>query len=446
MPEVRAVSSLALLYAFRMLGLFMVLPVLMLYGDSYSGATPALLGLALGIYGLTQACFQIPLGLLSDVVGRKPVILAGLAIFALGSVVAAKATSIEGLVLGRALQGSGAIASAIMAMVADLTSEKNRTKAMAAIGASIGLSFSLAMILGPALAAATGLGGVFILSAVLASFGAVIVLFVVPSPKEKRAHRDIVISPALVKQTLRHPELLRLNWGIFSLHAILMASFVSIPPILVSVLGLARESHWSFYLPVLGVAFVAMLPLMILAEKKHKVKSVFVFSVALLLFSAALLGLLDHSVWIVIALVFTFFVAFNLLESMLPSLVSKIAPAGSKGTAMGLYSTCQFLGAFVGGVLGGWVYDAYSSSAVFAVSALLALAWFVVAFFMRTPKKLARLCFQLSERFDSTAVSKIPGVEDVHISRDESLVYLKVDRSILDGSALQKYTRMDTVL
>ncbi len=445
MPEVRTVTSLALLYAFRMLGLFMVLPVLMLYGDQYVGATPALLGLALGIYGLTQACFQIPLGLLSDVVGRKPIILAGLAIFALGSVVAAQATTIEGLVLGRALQGSGAIASAIMAMVADLTSEENRTKAMAAIGASIGLSFSLAMILGPALAAATGLAGVFMLSAGLACVGAVIVVFAVPSPTERRAHRDIVISPALVLQTLRNTELLRLNWGIFSLHSILMASFVSIPPILVSVLDLPRESHWSFYLPVLGLAFIAMLPLMIVAEKKQQVKPVFITAVALLLVSAALLGMLEHGVWLVMILVFVFFVAFNLLESMLPSLVSKIAPAGTKGTAMGLYSTSQFLGAFFGGAVGGWVFDSYSPSAVFIVSSLLALAWLFVALFMVAPKKLARLCFALRENFDRDAVAALPGVEELRISHDEALVYLKVDRRILDGVALQQHAGIDTV-
>ncbi|MFL0798835.1 MAG: MFS transporter [Agarilytica sp.] len=425
-----------------MLGLFMVLPVLMLYGDQYEGATPALLGLALGIYGLTQACFQIPLGLFSDVVGRKPVIVAGLVIFAVGSLVASMATSIEGLILGRALQGSGAIASAIMAMVADLTSEENRTKAMAAIGASIGLSFSVAMILGPALAAASSLSGVFFLSVILSGIGILIVIFLVPTPKVNAAHRDVATTPALVLKTIRNTHLLRLNWGIFSLHCILMASFVSVPTILEASLGLARDAHWMFYLPVLFLAFVVMLPFMLFAEKKRQIKPVFLAAVGILVASSWLLVFFSSTAVGVVVLVLLFFVAFNLLESMLPSLVSKISPAGTKGTAMGLYSTSQFFGAFVGGAVGGWVMQSYSLTAVFGFSASVAAVWWVVAAFMSPPRHLASVCLKCSDSANVLKVGEIRGVAEVFFSEEEGLMYLKVDRDTLDQEALQQYTRV----
>ncbi|WP_245929175.1 MFS transporter [Agarilytica rhodophyticola] len=443
MSEVRTVSSLALLYAFRMLGLFMVLPVLMLYGDQYQGATPLLLGLALGVYGLTQACFQIPLGMLSDIVGRKPVIAGGLVVFAIGSVVAAVATTVEGLIIGRALQGSGAIASAIMAMVADLTSEENRTKAMAAIGASIGLSFSLAMILGPALAAIKGLSGVFALSAILSCIGIAIVFFLVPTPTSKGAHRDVAATPELFKQSVQNGQLLRLNLGIFSLHCILMVSFVCIPGVLESTLSLPKESHWQFYLPILLLAFIAMLPLMIVAEKKRKIKPVFLAAVLTLSVSCLLLMLQHQSFVGVVFIVFVFFVAFNLLESILPSLVSKIAPAGTKGTAMGIYSTSQFLGAFSGGLVGGWILQHYSVAMVFAFCAVLALLWFIVAISMLPPKHLTSLCVSIADDERVKKISQISGVEEAFHVIEESLLYLKVDKAKLDEQALNELAGLD---
>ncbi|MFT5083795.1 MAG: MFS family permease [Lentisphaeria bacterium] len=439
--EVRTVTSLALLYAFRMIGLFMVLPILVLYGDSYSGATPVLLGLALGIYGLAQALLQIPLGLLSDIIGRKPVIIGGLTLFALGSVIAASATTIEGLLFGRALQGSGAIAGAIMAMVADLTSEQNRTKAMAAIGASIGLSFSVAMVLGPVIASVAGLAGVFMLSALLAVAGMVIVVYLVPTPKISGSCRDSGAIPELLLKTAKNTQLLRLNWGIFSLHCILMASFVAIPSLLESSLSLDKNSHWQVYLPVLLLAFVAMLPLMLIAEKKRQVKPVFLLAIALLVVSDGLLSYVSNSTAQVLSLIFVFFVAFNLLESMLPSLVSKIAPAGSKGTAMGLYSTSQFLGAFCGGVLGGWLLDSLSINAVFFATASVAAVWFCVALFMARPKHLTSVCMPVGAGFSGLeSVANLAGVEDVLHVGEESLLYLKVDRAQLDEVRLQQLT------
>jgi len=242
----------------------MVLPVMVLYGTEYEYATPMLLGLALGVYGLTQSFFQIPLGLLSDFIGRKPVIVAGLVVFALGSAVAAASTSVYGLILGRALQGCGAIASTVMAMVGDLTSEDNRTKAMAAIGASIGLSFTLAMILGPILAADGGLGTIFWTAFALSVVGIAIVIFVVPKPKQLfGTRRDAGAIPALIKDTARNPDLMRLNFGVFVLHLVLMACFIVVPPMFEEVLGLERAKHWQVYLPVLLGAFIFMMPFVI---------------------------------------------------------------------------------------------------------------------------------------------------------------------------------------
>lgn len=438
--EVRTVASLALLYAFRMLGLFMVLPILMLYGQSYSGATPFLLGLALGIYGLTQALFQIPLGLMSDIFGRKLIIVVGLLVFAAGSFIAAYATSAEGLVLGRALQGSGAIASAIMAMVADLTSEQNRTKAMAAIGASIGLSFSIAMVLGPTLAAFSGLKGVFVLSGVLAFAGIVIVVFIVPNPKRLHiSHRDTGAIPRLILSTIKNAELFRLNYGIFCLHCVLMSSFVVVPSLFESSLGLERSRHWVVYLPMLLASFILMLPLMLFAEKKQKVKPVFVGAIFGLAFVFFAIGYTHTSGPLLVLFILTFFIVFNLLEATLPSLVSKIAPVGSKGTAMGLYSTSQFLGAFVGGVGGGTLVSAdEGASWVFYTSALLVLSWGLVAVSMKRPMHLSSLCFSVQPGFKkSKEVGVIAGVEEVLLVEEELLLYLKVDKKKLDQVALE---------
>ena len=442
--EVRTVASLALLYAFRMLGLFMVLPILVLYGQDYQGATPFLLGLALGVYGLSQALFQIPLGLLSDVVGRKPVIVGGLVLFAVGSVVAATSSSVEGLILGRFMQGAGAIASAIMALVADLTSEKNRTKAMAASGASIGLSFSLAMILGPGIAAVGGLAGVFFLSAGLAVIGIVIVYRLVPTPVRANSHRDSGAIPVLLLSTAKNLQLLRLNFGIFSLHAILMACFVALPEFLESELSLARSDHWKVYLPTMLLAFVIMLPLMMLAEKKHQVKFAFLSAVFVLALATYGLSQVPISIGTVVALVFVFFIAFNLLEALLPSLVSKLSPAGAKGTAMGLYSTCQFLGAFIGGATGGWLLETQGISAVFIFCSGLIALWLLVAAFMSPPKYLTSLCLEVGEQFaDVRSVLAVQGVEEALHEPADALLYLKVDKRILDEFHLRQVTGCD---
>lgn len=381
--ERRTVGSLALLYSFRMLGLFMVLPLLALYAADMPGATPAMLGLALGIYGLSQAALQIPLGWLSDRIGRKPVIVAGLLVFALGSLVAAQADTAAGIVLGRFLQGAGAIASTVMAMVADLTSEEQRTKAMAIVGASIGASFAIALVLGPVVAASGGLEAVFYLTAVLALSGIAVVLLRVPTPARLIEHEEVGARGVHVTRALADRQLLRLNFGVFTLHFILMACFLLVPTILEGSLQVPRGDHWQVYLPALLLSLLGMLPLMRLAEKGGRLREVFPAAIALVL--VALLGfaftaagpLFYVSLWL-------FFVGFNYLEATLPSLVSKAVFAGGRGTAMGIYSSCQFLGAFVGGAGGGYVLQHWGAMGLLALCMVPGTAWLVLCLPGRT--------------------------------------------------------------
>ena len=376
--ERRTVSSLALLYSFRMLGLFMVLPLLALYAADLGDATPALIGLALGIYGLTQACLQIPFGWLSDQVGRKPIIVGGLLLFALGSVVAAMADGIYGIIIGRTLQGAGAIASTVMALVADLTREEQRTKAMAVVGMSIGLSFAVALVLGPVVAAAGGLSAVFWFTAILALVGIVIVLGLVPDPQETGVtHQEVGARAGLIGRILRDPALARLDFGVFSLHFILMACFMVVPGFLEQSAGIDRSHHWMVYLPAVVLSIAGMVPLMIVAERGGRPRQMFALGIALLLVAIAILGF-SSLVSVFYVGLWLFFVGFNYLEATLPSLVSKAVFPGGKGTAMGVYSTCQFMGAFGGGAAGGWILQHLGIRALIGVCIGLATSWLLI--------------------------------------------------------------------
>lgn len=375
--ERRAVGSLALLYAFRMLGLFMVLPLLALYAADMPGATPTMLGLALGVYGLSQALLQIPLGWLSDRIGRKPVIIGGLIVFGIGSLVAASADSVGGIVFGRVLQGAGAIASTVMALVADLTSAQQRTKAMALVGMSIGLSFAVALILGPVVASVGGLSGVFAFTAVLAVIGIFIVYLLVPTPQSKSSGGDALARAGHLSQALRDLGLLRLNVGVFILHFILMACFLMVPAGLEVIVGVDRDHHWQVYLPVLVLSVVAMMPLMILAERKQQMRMAFLIGIFLVPLGIGILGSVGSPALFVFGL-WLFFVGFNYLEATLPSLVSKTGFEGGRGTAMGVFSTSQFMGAFFGGAAGGWILQHYHEGGLVLVCVLLGLLWWII--------------------------------------------------------------------
>ena len=440
--ELRAALSLSGVYSLRMLGLFMILPVFALYAADIEGVTPALTGLAIGIYGITQALLQIPAGLLSDRIGRKPVIIGGLLVFALGSLVAAQAESIHVVILGRAMQGAGAIAAAIMALVADLTREEHRIKAMALIGMSIGLSFAAAMILGPLLNDWVGVPGIFWITAVLALGGILVVAFVVPRPQIPAVHREAEAVPAQFGRVLRKVELLRLDFGILMLHAILTASFVVLPLILRDQAGVASGDHWMIYLPVLVFSVLAMLPFIILAERRGHIRVVFLGAISLLVIVELGLYFVPVSLASMVVLMFFFFMAFNLLEAMLPSLISRVAPVDCRGTAMGFYSSSQFLGAFVGGTLGGLLQGLFGMQAVFLCAGLGALAWLLVALPMSRPAKLSSHIYRLDPGtpVDGEALTRqlngLAGVAEAVVVAEEGVAYLKVDKRVFDASSL----------
>src|SRR5579864_4014463 len=403
--EFRAAVSLAAVFSVRLLGLFMIYPVFAAYARNLAGATPYLIGEALGIYGLTQGLLQIPFGLLSDRVGRKVMIVFGLLLFAAGSAIAALSSSIGGVIIGRALQGSGAVGAVILALVADLTAEENRTKAMALVGITIGASFMVALVAGPIAANFIGVPGIFWLMVALALVGIAITEFAVPSPRRVSVHRDAEAVPALIWAVLRDRELLRLDFGIFALHAMLTASFLVVPDLLRATFGVPVQEQWKVYLPVLVISVAAMVPAIVVAEKYRRMKGVFVGAVAALVGSQVLLYFGAGSFAVVAAALVVFFSAFNVMEASLPSLITKTAPPDAKGTAMGLYSSLQFLGIFAGGVIGGWAHQYGGDAAVFMMTMVMALIWLVVAATMAQPSYLTTRLIPLADGWEENAES-----------------------------------------
>lgn len=447
--ERRAVFSLAGIYALRMMGLFMILPVFALYAETLEGYTPALIGLAIGIYGLTQAALQIPFGMASDRFGRKPVIILGLIIFAIGSVVAATADTMNGVIFGRALQGAGAIAAAVMALVADLTREEKRLGAMAIIGMSIGVAFAVSLVMGPLFSNWIGVDGIFWLTAVLALVAIAVLHFVVPNPVRSVLHRDAQTVPAQLKNVIRDPQLLRLNFGIMILHMMLTATFVVLPLALRDHAGLVAEQHWYIYLPVMVFAMLLMVPFIIIAEKKRRMKTVFTASVLVLGIGQLVFMFGYNSITSIVLGLFIFFTAFNVLEASLPSLVAKMVSPDNKGTAMGMYSSSQFLGAFFGGVLGGWLYGAMGFEAVFGLCAGMAAVWFLVAATMQSPRYLSSHLVRVGPISEERArhlvgeFTRVTGVAEAVVIAEDGVAYLKVDLHALDREALKAFSAND---
>jgi len=444
--ERRAIALLASIYALRMAGLFLILPVFALFAARLDGHTPLLIGLAIGAYGLTQAIFQIPFGILSDRFGRKPVIAIGLVIFAIGSLMAAAADNIWLVIIGRTVQGAGAIAAAVMALVSDLTRDEQRTKAMALIGMTIGGSFVLSLILGPVLDGLIGVPGIFALTGFLALVGAAIVLFAVPTPvrTEQRQSRNLRRD---FSRILSNSQLIRLDFGIFTLHMVMTAMFVVMPHTIVQTLDLPAPKHWELYLPVMLAGFAAMVPFLVLANRQRGlVRITLAGAVVVLIVSQIGFHFLHPTMAGVVAGLWLFFGAFSLLEAMLPSLVSRIAPAASKGAAIGVYSSSQFLGAFAGGALGGAVSGAFGAPAVFLLAAAMLGLWLLVIVTMREPKLLAtrqlRVGVQTSAQAEKLAkkLSSIPGVSEAVVIAEEGIAYLKVDAQLLDPKRLKSFS------
>lgn len=430
--ERKVAFSLASVFGLRMMGLFMIMPVFALYGQDLKGFSPLWVGIAIGAYGLTQAILQIPMGILSDRIGRKPVILGGLLVFALGSVLAAMSDSIYGVVAGRALQGMGAIAAAVLALAADLTRDEQRTKVMAIIGMCIGFSFALSLLVGPVVAQHLGLSGLFALTAGLALLGMLIVQLLVPNPVAHAPKGDTMAEPGKLKNMLKDPQLFRLDAGIFILHLVLTAVFVALPLDLVDA-GLAKEKHWMLYFPAFVGAFFLMVPLIIIGVKRNNTKGM--FQLALLIMLAALLAmaLFSHSLWVLAVAIVAFFTGFNYLEASLPSLIAKFCPVGAKGSAMGVYSTSQFLGAFCGGLLGGGAYQIMGAAGVFTVAVVLLIIWLVLTLGMKNPVLLKSYTLEAQvngrEQAQKMAaeLSALQGVAEAIVVLEEKVAYLKVN-------------------
>ncbi|TPV29580.1 MFS transporter [Pantoea anthophila] len=439
--ELRATWGLGTVFSLRMLGMFMVLPVLTTYGMALQGASETLIGLAIGIYGLAQAIFQIPFGLLSDRIGRKPLIVGGLLLFVVGSVIAACTDSIWGIILGRALQGSGAIAAAVMALLSDLTREQNRTKAMAFIGISFGVTFAIAMVVGPVVTHALGLQALFWMIAILASLGIVITLLVVPSTPHHVLNRESGMVKGSFRKVLANPRLVKLNIGIFCLHILLMSSFVALPGQFEQA-GFPAPEHWKVYLSTMLIAFAGVVPFIIYAEVKRRMKRVFVGCVGMIVIAEIVLWGAEGHFWTLVVGVQLFFFAFNLMEAILPSLISKESPAGYKGTAMGIYSTSQFLGVAVGGSMGGWVFGHFDAQTVFMVGAMVAAAWLFISMTMQEPPYVSSLRIVLSDA--ALALPNLEqrlkaqkGVNSVFIVPEEKSAYIKIDSKVTSRPELE---------
>jgi len=377
--ERRSAFSLASIYALRMLGLFMVMPVFMLEAQRYEGgADLSAVGMAMGVYGLVQALLQIPFGMAADRVGRKRVIYIGLGLLALGSLVGALATSVTELALGRALQGGGAISAAVTALLADQTRDEVRTKGTAMVGASIGLMFALSLVLGPVLSAWGGLPAIFGVTLLLAVAGVLIVRFWTPPEPP-------LPDPGAAKHSLWgllvHPDLIRLNFGVFALYAVQLASWVAIPALLIQA-GVASADHGWVYLPAVLLSFVVMGVTLFPMERRGLLRPLFLGCIVLVMLVQATWGFMSlgqPQLWLLALLLFLFFCGFNVLEASQPSLASRLAPLGSRGAALGVYNTLQSLGIFAGGAVGGLLLKRFGAVGVFGSSTALMLVWLLVA-------------------------------------------------------------------
>ncbi|WP_227431162.1 MFS transporter [Psychrobacter sp. I-STPA6b] len=443
--EKRAIAGVGGIFALRMFGLFMIVPVFSVYGDQYTHATPFLIGLAVGIYGLGQALFQIPISLAADKFPRKPMILFGLVLFALGGILAATADSIYQVIIGRALAGSGAVSAVLMALLADVTREQTRTKAMATMGLTIATSIMLAFAFGPMFVDVLDISGLFWLTVVLALI-AMALLAVIPTPVRVLKHNlaDKSIGEQL-KDVVTIGDLNRLHFGIFALHLTMTAIFVILPQQLSAVLGLNVRQQGYVYLPLLFIGFAIAIPFIIIAEKRKKMREVFIAAVALMVI--ALGGLALAYQWgagIIISLGL-YFIGFNLLEATIPSWISKKAPVANKATAMGLNSSSQFFGAFVGGALGG-ILLTHSPALAWSILALVMATALFFIFTIDHPPYLTSATLSIPENIDihrwSQQVMSIDGVDDIVVMDKEGVAYLKVDKHQMDDAARQQLSSL----
>jgi len=448
--ELRAAVSLASIFGLRMFGMFAILPVFAIYAEGLPGGDNlTLVGVAIGVYGLTQATLQIPFGWWSDRYGRKPIIYAGLALFAAGSFVAALGVHIWVVIAGRLLQGAGAISAAVMAMTADLTREQHRTKAMAIIGSTIGAVFALSLVIAPSLNRLMGVPGIFAMTGVLVLIAIGVVYAIVPEVPEHPEPREPRGGVREFLNVLRDTQLARLNYGIFTLHAVLMALFIAVP-LELRADGLPVDQHWHVYLPVLLGSFLLMVPAVMSTTRPERLKRVFVGAVALLLASQVLMPWLGSGVWRIAATLLIFFTAFNVLEAALPSLVSKTAPPQAKGVAIGVFNSLQFLGAFAGAAGGGYLYGHWGEAGVVVFDVVLIGLWLVIARGIRVPVARGTRVYTLppldgaESDLLAAKLRSLPGVREVRVAGTERRAYVTVDSVGFDEENVLRLIAGDT--
>ncbi|RZF56830.1 MFS transporter [Acinetobacter halotolerans] len=442
--ERRSTFALSSIFALRMLGLFMIIPVFAVAGQSYQYATPALIGLAVGVYGLTQALLQIPFSLLADRFNRKPLVILGLLLFALGGAIAAMSETIYGVIIGRAIAGAGAVSAVVMALLADVTREEQRTKAMAIMGMSIGLSFVVAFSLGPWLTHLVGISGLFWVTTLMGLIAIVMLSLV---PKVTRHHRNFQQGylPQL-KQVIQMADLNRLHVSVFSLHLLLTSMFLYVPSQLIEYAQIPLAKHGWVYLPLLLISLFFAFPSIIIAEKYRKMRGIFLSAIAGIILGLFILIFGYESKYLLLAGLGIFFIAFNVMEALLPSWLSKSAPLQSKATAMGVNASAQFLGAFCGGILGGQLIMLQNTALGWSVLTVIAILWLLISFSLAQPRYLSSVVFTLPEikQMDewTSKLLAIRGIEEVVVMPDQQVAYIKVDKQCLDDAARQDLTQL----
>ncbi|MCS3525455.1 MFS transporter [Acinetobacter johnsonii] len=442
--ERRSTFALSSIFALRMLGLFMIIPVFSVAGQTYEYATPALLGLAVGIYGLTQAILQIPFSLIADRYSRKPLVVFGLLLFALGGAIAAMSDTIYGVIIGRAIAGGGAVSAVVMALLADVTREENRMKAMATMGMSIGVSFAVAFSLGPWLTGLVGISGLFWVTTIM-GLAAISMLFLVP--KVTRHHRNYQQGYlAQLKQVLKMGDLNRLHVSVFSLHLLLTAMFIYVPSQLIDFAKIPLNSHGWVYLPLLVISLFFAFPSIVLAEKYRQMRGIFLTAIGGIILGLGILIFGFESKYILLTGLGLFFIAFNVMEALLPSWLSKAAPIQSKATAMGVNASSQFLGAFFGGVTGGQLLLLNNTALGWSILTGLAIVWLLISFGLAQPRYLSSMVLRLPEHKQTdewtSQLLAIRGIEEVVVMSDQQVAYVKVDKQQIDDATRQDLTQL----
>ena len=442
--ERRSTFALSSIFALRMLGLFMIIPVFSVAGQSYEYATPALIGLAVGIYGLTQAILQIPFSLIADRYSRKPLVVLGLLLFALGGAIAAMSDTIYGVIIGRAIAGGGAVSAVVMALLADVTREENRMKAMAVMGMSIGLSFVVAFTMGPWVTGLVGISGLFWVTTVM-GLAAIAMLLMVP--KVTRHHKNFQQGYLeQLKQVLKMGDLNRLHISVFTLHLLLTAMFIYVPSQLIEVAELPLSSHGWVYLPLLVVSLFFAFPSIVLAEKYRKMRSIFLTAIGGIILGLLIMIFSFESKYVLIGGLGLFFIAFNVMEALLPSWLSKAAPIQSKATAMGVNASSQFLGAFFGGIIGGQLLLLNNTSLGWSILSAIAIIWLLMSFGLAQPRYLSSLVLRLPESKQTdewtSQLLAIRGIEEVVVMSEQQVAFVKVDKQQVDDVSRQQLTHL----